>query len=479
MTSAATDKRNIAVFIASPGDLAPERQQFREAIDKLNKGFGDRAEITFEPLGWEDTLSTVGPRSQSVINQDIDRCNVFILVLNRRWGQDAPDSEYSSYTEEEFHHALNRFRSEQTPTIFIFFKRVDPSSEADPGPQLQKVMDFRQSLEESREVIYRYIDDADSFAREVDQHLRAYAKGELPNVDAVSDTPLLPLPVIEAIKEAREEAEAAVRQAETERKKTEKEAARALELSLKMAEDAAEAALEGKVEKARQRFATVIAGTTNTQILFLAFEFYFRTGDIETAEEVTQHCLAVSARSSVDLANAYGNLGIVHQRRGNLDEAEAMYRKALDLYEELGHKEGMARDYGNLGIVHQRRGNLDEAEALQRKALDLHKELGNKRGMANHYSSLGNVHHSRGNLDEAEALHRKALARYEELGHKEGMANAYVNLGIVHDARGNLDEAEAMYRKALDLLEKLGSPKAESVREWLSKLNAKTDARRE
>jgi len=399
MTSAATDKRNIAVFIASPGDLAPERQQFREAIDKLNKGFGDRAEITFEPLGWEDTLSTVGPRSQSVINQDIDRCNVFILVLNRRWGQDAPDSEYSSYTEEEFHHALNRFRSEQTPTIFIFFKRVDPSSEADPGPQLQKVMDFRQSLEESREVIYRYIDDADSFAREVDQHLRAYAKGELPNGDAVSDTPLLPLPVIEAIKEAREEAEAAVRQAETERKKTEKEAARALELSLKMAEDAAEAALEGKVEKARQRFATVIAGTTNTQILFLAFEFYFRTGDIETAEEVTQHCLAVSARSSVDLANAYGNLGIVHQRRGNLDEAEAMYRKALDLYEELGHK--------------------------------------------------------------------------------EGMANAYVNLGIVHDARGNLDEAEAMYRKALDLLEKLGSPKAESVREWLSALNAKTDARRE
>ncbi len=139
----------------------------------------------------------------------------------------------------------------------------------------------------------------------------------------------------------------------------------------------------------------------------------------------------------------------------------------------------MARDYGNLGIVHQRRGNLDEAEALQRKALDLHKELGNKRGMANHYSSLGNVHNAHGNLDEAEAVWLKALDLNEELGHKEGMANAYVNLGIVHDARGNLDEAEAVYRKALDLLEMLGSPKAESVREWLSALKAKTDARRE
>ena len=58
------------------------------------------------------------------------------------------------------------------------------------------------------------------------------------------------------------------------------------------------------------------------------------------------------------------------------------------------------------------------------------------------------------------------------------MANAYVTLGIVHNAHGNLDEAEAVWLKALALLEKLGSSKAESVREWLSELNAKTDARR-
>jgi len=150
-----SNKRHIATFIASPADLAAERKAFWETIDKLNEGFGDGAGVKFEALGWEDTLSTVGRRSQGVINRDIDRCDVFILVLNRRWGQAAPDSEYSSYTEEEFHRAFTRFQSQGAPEIFIFFKRVDPASEADPGPQLEKVMQFRRSLEETREVLYR------------------------------------------------------------------------------------------------------------------------------------------------------------------------------------------------------------------------------------------------------------------------------------------------------------------------------------
>ena len=456
MTRAATEKRNIATFIASPGDLAEERRLFREVIDKLNKGFGDGAGVTFEALGWEDTLSTVGRRPQSVINQDIDRCDVFILVLNRRWGQNAPDSEYSSYTEEEFHRALDRFRMEKTPRIFIFFRRVDPASEADPGPQLKKVMEFRQSLEESKEVLYRYIDDAGSFAQEVDEHLRAYAKGELPRIDSVPDVSLLPLTAIAAVKEAKEEAQAAVKRAGTAEEKAEKEAARVLELSLEMAEDAAEAALDGKLEKARQRFALAIAGTTNTRVLFLAFEFYLRTGDIDAAEKVVQRCLAVSAHSPFDLANTYCNLGIVYKTRGDLNEAEAMYRKSLALFEELDDRRGMANGYNNLGIVHKTRGDLDEAEAMQCKALALFEELDDKKGMGDGYSNLGNVHKKRGDLSEAETMYRKALALNEELGCKEGMAKVYGNLGIVHKTHGDLDEAEAMYCKALALNEALG-----------------------
>jgi len=84
--------REIPVFLASPGDLAVERRAFKDAVDLLNLGFGDGANVRFIPLGWEDTLATTGRRSQSVINEEIDRCDVFILAMHRRWGQPADDA---------------------------------------------------------------------------------------------------------------------------------------------------------------------------------------------------------------------------------------------------------------------------------------------------------------------------------------------------------------------------------------------------
>ena len=82
--------RTIRVFIASPGDLAEERRAFKDKIDELNQGYARDAKVNLIPLGWEDALSSVGCRAQSVINQDIDQCDVFVPVMWRRWGQGSP-----------------------------------------------------------------------------------------------------------------------------------------------------------------------------------------------------------------------------------------------------------------------------------------------------------------------------------------------------------------------------------------------------
>ena len=132
------EKTEHKVFIASPNDLAEERRVFRDFIvDDLTPGFGDGFGCEFVPLGWEDTLASSGRRAQSTINLEIGSCDVFVLVLNRRWGQPATDSEFSSYTEEEFHFASSLFAEHKKPEIFVFFKTVDRESLADPGPQLE------------------------------------------------------------------------------------------------------------------------------------------------------------------------------------------------------------------------------------------------------------------------------------------------------------------------------------------------------
>jgi tetratricopeptide (TPR) repeat protein len=66
----------------------------------------------------------------------------------------------------------------------------------------------------------------------------------------------------------------------------------------------------------------------------------------------------------------------VLKQRSDLDGAEVMHRKALEINEKLGCLEGIADQYGNLGIVLKQRGDLDGARKLWTKARDLYQKIG-------------------------------------------------------------------------------------------------------
>jgi hypothetical protein len=219
--------------------------------------------------------------------------------MHCRCGQDAPDSEFSSYTEEEFHRAVERFKDTGRPEIFVILKKISASRRTDPGRQLQQVLDFRRELEKTRKIRYREYNGKKQFGDEVNRHLKAYARGELPQPDETArDIVVLPVESIDAIREAKEEAtrereraenatrqaEAANELAEAEKQRAEAAEAKREELELQLAERAAQAALDGHVEEARQTFAPVTESTTDLVILFLAYEFYFRIGDLDVAE---------------------------------------------------------------------------------------------------------------------------------------------------------------------------------------------------
>lgn len=149
-------KRIIKVFIASPGNLSIERRAFKDTVDELNKGFGRGANVEFVPLGWEDALATTGRRPQDVINKDVDACDVFVLVMWRRWGRGSRCSARFLFVHRGgVSKGIARFERTQSPVIFVFLKQIDPGQMADPGKQLERVLAFRRKLELSRQVLYR------------------------------------------------------------------------------------------------------------------------------------------------------------------------------------------------------------------------------------------------------------------------------------------------------------------------------------
>src|SRR5262249_11236225 len=140
------------VFIGSPGGLESERKAFRDALTRFNRNYGEPEGVVFAPVGWEDTPGGVG-RPQGLINKDLRGCDYAVFVLHDRWGSETGSGKTSG-TEEEWELALELYEKKVIRQICLFFRNVDPSKLNDPGPQLKKVLDFRNTIESEKKHLF-------------------------------------------------------------------------------------------------------------------------------------------------------------------------------------------------------------------------------------------------------------------------------------------------------------------------------------
>jgi hypothetical protein len=163
----------IKVFLASPGDLKTERKLIRDRAHYFNRVWADEYEIFFEVRGWED-LPPVSQRPQARINQHAEDCALFIGVLAERWGSDS--GAYSSGFEEEYLSAHRRWKLSSVPEIALLFKTLDATRLDDPGPQLSRVIQFKTSIAEAKELYYTEFAAESDLKDTVDSVFSEYAK---------------------------------------------------------------------------------------------------------------------------------------------------------------------------------------------------------------------------------------------------------------------------------------------------------------
>jgi tetratricopeptide (TPR) repeat protein len=454
----ASMKRKINVFLASSGDLSSERACFKQTIRELNTGFGDGANIQFIAKGWEDCHASYGRRSQSVINELIDDCEIFILAMYKRWGQEAVDAYPSdSYTEEEFQRAQALYDSNKAPRIFAFFKNIELNLESNPDVQLEKVLTFKRQLEETKKVIHRSFNDETSFKNEVEEHLRAYVKGELPDVNNENDAVIFPIKIFEEFEKEKKLKEEALKEAIKAKDAHKRSSLEKETLELEMAEDAALFSKQGKIEYARQKFAKLTLNTKNKIILFLGYEFFYRISDFKAAERILNRALklAVSDKDIRFKAEILGNLGNVYRQTDKNVLAKEVTEQAFEIFTELGETENKAISLQSLGAICFTIGDI-QAENYYKMALNLFLELKLQEGTAVINSNLGEINARRGEYPEAKDRYEKALSLYQELDHVEGIADQLGKLAVVYLSQGKDKEAEAWLKKALAENIKLG-----------------------
>ena len=115
----------------------------------------------------------------------------------------------------------------------------------------------------------------------------------------------------------------------------------------------------------------------------------FNLGLLDAAVSLSERALGIAKKSSAEQAMVLGNLGLIYQARGELDKAEEMHKKSLEIDEKLDRLEGMVNSYGNLGLIYEMRGELDKAEEIHKKSIDIAEKLGWLEGMAETVRQLG------------------------------------------------------------------------------------------
>ena len=152
-------RRVVSVFLASPGDLKRERELAFEVVEEFNKNWARELAMMVELVVWEDTVGEKG-RPQDIINRDqLERCEIFVGMLHRRWG--TPTGNYSSGFEEEFDLAEKSYSEHNRPYISMLFKNVDPESLRQPTEDLSKVLQFKS--ENGQRILYHEFDGDTDF----------------------------------------------------------------------------------------------------------------------------------------------------------------------------------------------------------------------------------------------------------------------------------------------------------------------------
>jgi len=169
-TGARESVKTVRIFIASPGDVAEERDIASLVVGELNRIFGNPFGVELDAVRWEThAWPGIGDDTQDVINKQIGEFDILVGVMWRRFG--SPTKRARSGTGEEFERAYDLFKKHGRPKIMFYF-RTTPfyTTDLKELAQFRKVVVFRKALEKLG-VLYWTYDAPLQFERNVREHL--------------------------------------------------------------------------------------------------------------------------------------------------------------------------------------------------------------------------------------------------------------------------------------------------------------------
>ena len=151
----------------------------------------------------------------------------------------------------------------------------------------------------------------------------------------------------------------------------------------------------------------------------------------------------------------------IRESRGNIDEAEHLSERALELYRQLGDRVGISHCLFRLASIEQTRGNFTHARQLADDGFTLAQDIGKNKYIILMCGRLASIELSARDYDTAERYLKRALERNESMDTMDTgqLECSWINrlLGRVHFAKNDFQRASERFQASLEISERISS----------------------
>ncbi len=172
---------------------------------------------------------------------------------------------------------------------------------------------------------------------------------------------------------------------------------------------------------------------------------------------------------SVEALDAQASMheGMALNDLGQVDEAKALMMASLERLERIGAQREAATTANNLGVVYHLSGDLDRAADLYKRCLELAEQIDHHQLRGSALVNLGELEANLGRHRSALDFYPQALGHFEESERGGEPAHQIYTLLLQGDSflnLGELDSAKSSFAKAIDLSKELDDPAAHTAR---------------
>ncbi|GAA0853179.1 diguanylate cyclase [Aliiglaciecola litoralis] len=181
----------------------------------------------------------------------------------------------------------------------------------------------------------------------------------------------------------------------------------------------------------------------------------------ESAAERLNHAIEdfQTIDDRIGLAKSYRQLGMVHRYQANYPLALEYMYLALQIYQQVQDLNAISGIHNGLGVILEKMGQYEEASQAHHKALQLNRQLDDQSGVASALYNLGDIRRVMGDYELALTYFTDALKMDLTAGDAKNIAYSYHKIGFVNLQMGNVAVARQNIQKARDMFVQIEAPR--------------------